>query len=530
MEHYYCCLYSYLNCPWNCWMTKKEADIAKKVPTFGEILDRDTKQWYMVEDTKHDELFTSLWRWDYTVMQMTAGIRLQYFPLAIFVLGYLFTYLEGRFFVIGNIDSWMNRWEDAVQVSDVASLFVTFFLSIAVDYSVSRFFNMYWDMNKSKVALHKATALAKSYLRDDDMCYDLVRYMNLMTISHMANLSKQYNRDNFFNPLTEHFRLMTEIERKVLEPLISSYDHDEEKWQPKGGKALHEVYMWSLALLRRANERGYLTTLEQSCLETEVKNIRQSNSKLTVWVQQPLPFPFINLTILIICMFLAILAFAFVLLAREANFVTLPVFSLILISALNIGLMRLNLILNEPFKCADHGFRILMYCFDCAHLSHMLVHRNPEYDGDDENGPEFFDGEEDSLTDSLEGESDHSLDPNDVTNRESTMVDEADGFETTRESAFEVRSNPMTAGVASNDGNVEMQNLIPQFGMGVGRDGSVVNPMSQRPGGGSKGGKGKGKGKGGKGKGGKGKGGKGTGKGKGNVKGSEESGEGGGGG
>ena len=493
------CVYSYLACPWDCLYSGFGVDSSgkkKKVPDFADILNRDIQQNHLILTTKADDLFEIMMRWEHTVMQTSSELPICYIPIVLFLIGYSFILFIDWMGISEQFDSFFSQPQQANQVATDLSLFVTFFLSIALDYSVTRFFQMYWDKNRSKVSLIHATSMAKAYLHHEDMCYDLIRYMNIMTIAHFSNLGKNYNRDNFFTPITEFYRLLTPTELAVLEPLISYYDHEEGKYCPKGGKALHEIYMWCLALLRYANEQGFLTTTEQSDLQGEIKSMRQSNSKLTVWVQQPLPFPFINLTVLIIMMYLLLSALVLVLIAKETDMVSIPLMAIIFLCIMNMGLMKLTLVLNEPFKFEDHAFRMLTYCVRNAHSTHTLLHRLPPVytdDGDADDSVEDFDDEEHQSF--LDDDDDKAFRPSSF-----------EGY-SRKTSAFEQTSNPMSALHMERD-EIDADG-IEMRGMGEGRNGTAINPLYSSPGG---------KGKGGKGKGGKGSGsrwGKGKGKGKG---------------
>jgi hypothetical protein len=321
---------------------------------------------------------------------------------------------------------YMNTDYDAVkQVLDggVSNL-VFFFLVNIIGVGVRRFYQMYFDMCNLKNACMKFATMCKAYCHDKQTRHALVRYANLMVISGFTGLSPAYSRATLFEPICKKFDLLTKEEKMLIdttfekyqgvryvpsnggeweayyleeskkanasnkiEPIgtfktpeeaASAYDEyarknnfpmnfppesgDHDKAMKVKAPVLHEAYMWTLGLLKSAEKHHYVTPQEKSDLHLQAKNVRQAMSKLTVWKQQPLLFPFIHLMLIVSVSFLVLSSFFKAILGGTEGQVFLPLISVLMMTVASFGLIKLALVLNSPFRYQDHSFRILMLC------------------------------------------------------------------------------------------------------------------------------------------------------------------------
>lgn len=302
------------------------------------------------------------------------------------------------------------------------STLVFFFLVNIIGVGVRRFYNMYFDMCNLKNAAMKFASLTKAYCFDSNTRLALIRYVNLMIISGFTGLSPAYSKKTLFDPLCKKFNLLTDEERILINTTFETYQgvryHPTNggEWEayrfvkaskransnkivslgtfktemeaasaydayaikegeplnfPSGehqkaakSKAplLHETYMWTLGLLKSAEKRNFLTAQEKSDIHLQAKNVRQAMSKMTVWKQQPLLFPFIHLMLAITVAFLILDAFLKGIVGASTDQIMLPLFSVLVTTIVSFGLIKLALVLNSPFRYQEHSFRVVYLC------------------------------------------------------------------------------------------------------------------------------------------------------------------------
>ena len=321
---------------------------------------------------------------------------------------------------------YMNTKSDNVDkvTGDGVTNLVFFFLVNIIGVGVRRFYQMYFDMCKLKNACMKFATMSKAYCHDAQTRHTLVRFVNLMVISGFTGLSPAYTKKTLFDPVCHKFDLLRDEERILIDSTFESYQgvrylpnnggeweayyfeqskkaNGSHKMKPLGtfkkaedaalaydqyagenklplnfppesskdekaakvrAPVLHEAYMWTLGLLKSAEKHHYLTPQEKSDLHLQAKNVRQAMSKLTVWKQQPLLFPFIHLMLIVTVSYLLVFALVKSILGGDEGQVFLPLVSVLIMTIASFGLIKLALVLNSPFRYQDHSFRILMLC------------------------------------------------------------------------------------------------------------------------------------------------------------------------
>ena len=85
-------------------------------------------------------------------------------------------------------------------------------------------------------------------------------------------------------------------------------------------------------------------------------------SKMTVWKQQPLLFPFIHLMLAITVAFLILDAFLKGIVGASTDQIMLPLFSVLVTTIVSFGLIKLALVLNSPFRYQEHSSRVVYLC------------------------------------------------------------------------------------------------------------------------------------------------------------------------
>lgn len=139
-------------------------------------------------------------------------------------------------------------------VGAIMSFFLVFFISEVL--------NRYQNQFRNSMTVQRLIIAILSYFRTESSMQDLHRVLRYLTASHVllyAGLSAEYNMENFFDPLNQHYKLLNTIELKqILDvdvanreayniPLSWIIDIASAQIRSGGSNERYEIYLFNVA-------------------------------------------------------------------------------------------------------------------------------------------------------------------------------------------------------------------------------------------------------------------------------------------
>jgi predicted membrane chloride channel (bestrophin family) len=321
----------------------------KKIPTKYEDIMKKDKQRTLLLSKGSESMYYILMHWTATLLPELAKRKLTYVPMVSF-LGMWVILKEGP-------QTLRNTWldidsTDAERALRGVGILVAVLLVSLMSKTFDRFFQQYFEMVKCRTAAISFMGMARAYIDDDELVKLLLRYSNLANVTSFVGLTPTYTKENFFDPITTQFELITDSELDTVEGLVG----------PNTEAAVAEVFVWLYSALKVAEEQGIISTFEKKDLQDSLLEQQDSLITLWNWVYQPLPFPYVNLVITMDMGYLVLYSGLQAFTAVEGNILTLPIIAIAIITIATLGLIRLSLMMNDPFSNDDWALRVGQLC------------------------------------------------------------------------------------------------------------------------------------------------------------------------
>lgn len=295
-----------------------------------------------------ESMYYILMHWSATLLPELAKRKLTYAPMAVFWFFYLLLDRGPR---VIRRSMGVDASAAETALNGIPVLVAVLLVSLTSK-TFDRFYQQYFEMVKCRTAAISFMGMARAYIDDDDLVKVLLRYSNLANVTTFVGLTPTYTKENFFDPITTQFELVTDAELDTIESLVGSNTE----------AAVAEIFVWLYAALKVAEEQGLISTFEKKDLQDTLLEQQDSLVTLWNWVYQPLPFPYVNLVITMDMFFLLVYAGLKALVATSEDILTLPLIAVAMMTLATLGLIRLSLMMNDPFSNDDWALRVGALC------------------------------------------------------------------------------------------------------------------------------------------------------------------------
>ena len=324
----------------------REHVVEKKIPkNYQEIMNKDKQRTHLLSKGS-ESMLRILMHYTATLLPELAKRKLTYTPVLVFIMTYFVVQLSAfqKWFYI--------RATEAEIAMDGMSVLVAILLVSLTSKTFDRFYEQYFDMVKCRTAAISFMGMARAYIDDDDLVKLLLRYSNLANVTNFVGLTPTYTKVNFFDPIITQHELLMDPEADTIEKLVGVNTE----------AAVSEIFVWLYAALKVSEERGIISTFEKKDLQDTLLEQQDALIKLWNWVHQPLPFPYVNLVITMDMVYLLLYSFLKGLVAYDRDIFTLPIIAVFILTISTLGLIRLSLMMNDPFSHEDWALRVGALC------------------------------------------------------------------------------------------------------------------------------------------------------------------------
>lgn len=324
----------------------REHVVEKKIPkNYQEIMNKDKQRTHLLSKGS-ESMLRILMHYTATLLPELAKRKLTYTPLLVFIMTYFVVQVKAI------QDYFYIRATEAEIAMDGMSVLVAILLVSLTSKTFDRFYEQYFDMVKCRTAAISFMGMARAYIDDDDLVKLLLRYSNLANVTNFVGLTPTYTKVNFFDPIITQHELLTDPEADTIEKLVGVNTE----------AAVSEIFVWLYAALKVSEERGIISTFEKKDLQDTLLEQQDALIKLWNWVHQPLPFPYVNLVITMDMVYLLLYSFLKGLVAYDRDIFTLPIIAVFILTISTLGLIRLSLMMNDPFSHEDWALRVGALC------------------------------------------------------------------------------------------------------------------------------------------------------------------------
>jgi predicted membrane chloride channel (bestrophin family) len=324
----------------------REHVVEKKIPkNYQEIMNKDKQRTHLLSKGS-ESMLRILMHYTATLLPELAKRKLTYTPLLVFIITYFVVQVKAI------QDYFYIRATEAEIAMDGMSVLVAILLVSLTSKTFDRFYEQYFDMVKCRTAAISFMGMARAYIDDDDLVKLLLRYSNLANVTNFVGLTPTYTKVNFFDPIITQHELLMDPEADTIEKLVGVNTE----------AAVSEIFVWLYAALKVSEERGIISTFEKKDLQDTLLEQQDALIKLWNWVHQPLPFPYVNLVITMDMVYLLLYSFLKGLVAYDREIFTLPIIAVFILTISTLGLIRLSLMMNDPFSHEDWALRVGALC------------------------------------------------------------------------------------------------------------------------------------------------------------------------
>ena len=324
----------------------REHVVEKKIPkNYQEIMNKDKQRTHLLSKGS-ESMLRILMHYTATLLPELAKRKLTYTPLLVFIMTYFVVQVKAI------QDYFYIRATEAEIAMDGMSVLVAILLVSLTSKTFDRFYEQYFDMVKCRTAAISFMGMARAYIDDDDLVKLLLRYSNLANVTNFVGLTPTYTKVNFFDPIITQHELLMDPEADTIEKLVGVNTE----------AAVSEIFVWLYAALKVSEERGIISTFEKKDLQDTLLEQQDALIKLWNWVHQPLPFPYVNLVITMDMVYLLLYSFLKGLVAYDRDIFTLPIIAVFILTISTLGLIRLSLMMNDPFSHEDWALRVGALC------------------------------------------------------------------------------------------------------------------------------------------------------------------------
>jgi Ca2+-binding EF-hand superfamily protein len=342
---------------------------AKSVPKhFDEFLEKDRIRGELLKKGELS-MFKVLVHWNHTLPKDIIYEKFTYVPMIFWAIGYMAVMVSDRIEVIPPCDEREN--EDLVCKSSdgmryfvrgmgllVAILLVSLYQQI-----FDRYYDIYFVLAQCRTATISFVGMARAYIDNDAIVRALSRYSNVANVTNFIDVTPVYTKANFFDPLTKRHRLLTARERYLIDPKVGK--------DSRG--AVNDIFVWLNATLQLAVEQRYLSTFEKNDLNATLLEQHKALINVWNWVEQPLPFAYMNLVIIVLTFFNCTYGFVKGLQAAEYEIVTLALVDVISVTFTTLCLLRLALNMSTPMSHDDWSLRLATLCQSTIEHSNLML-------------------------------------------------------------------------------------------------------------------------------------------------------------
>ena len=178
----------------------------------------------------------------------------------------------------------------------------------------------------------------------------------LSSLAENENLRKRFDREkeDLSNYVISNFAKEILSVLDNLQRAMASVNSNEAKDKSDGLSQLIEGI--------ELTEKQIISTFEKKDLQDTLLEQQDALIKLWNWVHQPLPFPYVNLVITMDMVYLLLYSFLKGLVAYDRDIFTLPIIAVFILTISTLGLIRLSLMMNDPFSHEDWALRVGALC------------------------------------------------------------------------------------------------------------------------------------------------------------------------
>ena len=329
---------------------------------FEEFISKDKHRTELLAKGE-ESMYHVLMRWSQTLPSQIMSEYFSYGPLFMFALVFIIQHPSfGNGLLFGQIDS-----DSASRAISSLSTLVAILLVSLFQQVFDRFYDVYFEMAKCRTATISFVGMARAYIDDDTIVRALSRYSNLANVTNFIDVTPYYTKNNFFDPLTRKYRLLTPRERHLIDPKVGV--------DSKG--AVNDIFVWLNATLQLAFDYGELTAFEKNDLNATL--LEQHSALITIWnwIDQPLPFSYVNLVIVVVTLYNFLYGMLKALQAVDKDMWSLPFFAVFLMIMSTQSILRLALNMSSPFSHDDISLRVASLCLSTIkHSDLMLLSRH----------------------------------------------------------------------------------------------------------------------------------------------------------
>lgn len=175
--------------------------------------------------------------------------------------------------------------------------FITFFLIFESNTTMARYNSLYDASMSCEASICNAAALASSTL-PHDRALRLIRYMNAVHIAGYVGIGKTYGYRNFFLPINESKRFLTEQELTRIEYINMD----------KGGSCYRELIVWCCDEVEDALTKGVISEMKAQDLRQCILKLRGSLATMYDFLDLPIPFFLTHFKVLMTAIYLPLVA------------------------------------------------------------------------------------------------------------------------------------------------------------------------------------------------------------------------------
>eukprot|EP00977_Amphora_coffeiformis_P009244 scaffold2102_cov161-Amphora_coffeaeformis.AAC.28 len=302
--------------------------------------------------------FRILFSWDGTLLRMLSKDNLMRLTMGIYALvrcGAHLNLLPEVLNTIGGADI------------GIIGAFLSFFLVIFVNDSSSAFERLFEISMKVKNSILATASLARSSLPRSHAAR-LVRYLNAAHVAGYVGLSRTYTYHNFFAPLNEQNRLLTDKEIQRMQEL----DMDNE------GICFREIVTWCMLEISTAERQKLIDPLCANQFRETILNVQTNFEELFDDADQPLSFAYYHFACFLSAVYLPLFAMSSALdagIGDAAYWVTDVVsgFIVCLQAIFVVGLRVLAESLSAPYGANVDSLSVLHYITHTWEMSNRII-------------------------------------------------------------------------------------------------------------------------------------------------------------
>jgi predicted membrane chloride channel (bestrophin family) len=248
----------------------------------------------------------------------------------------------------------------------VISGFLTFFLVFFSSQSYNRYFLQYNKLMLAKGCVFNLAILTGANF-PRPKAQRIVRWLNTAFLLAFVGLSEVYEEHNFFLPLVEMYKLLTQSELDRIQTVgVDSH-----------GIAYREVLSWVVRENNALKKERVISEKVEDAMWKEIVKLRDNLEVIFDMDDQPIPFVYVHLIYIISMVYLPLMAYALaynVAVEAQSHGVELiGVACLFLTSLFVLGLRDLGFVLQDPFGEDLQDLSVMHYVTYTVQMSRRIL-------------------------------------------------------------------------------------------------------------------------------------------------------------